>query len=182
MKEEEIADPTAEKDERTETPTYAHSEEKIEHLPDVEDRSRGHLNAVFENPLAGIPREQLFKDVADFCHKYDLMDHVETFKKGALISQDPAKATSLPELTDDERVALEREHTHKWSQPWQLYFLACMSLKITLPTDRTNFSTSSYVLSCCRRPRYGRNSQQRCTGYIHETRCMCFRIHSNCAG
>ncbi|KAJ6044239.1 uncharacterized protein N7446_002436 [Penicillium canescens] len=126
MKEEEIVDPTAEKDERMETPTYAHSEEKIEVLPDVEDRSRGHLNAVFENPLAGIPREQLFKDVAEFCHKYDLMDHVETFKKGALISQDPEKATSLPELTDEERVALEREHTHKWSQPWQLYFLASM--------------------------------------------------------
>ena len=28
MKEEEIADPTAEKHERMETPTYAHSEEK----------------------------------------------------------------------------------------------------------------------------------------------------------
>jgi hypothetical protein len=30
----------------------------------------------------------------------------------------------LPELTDSEREALEREHTHKWSQPFQLYFLA----------------------------------------------------------
>jgi hypothetical protein len=127
MKEDEFSDATAEKGDRMETPTYAHKEEKPEHLPDVEDRSRGHLNAVFENPLAGIPREQLFKDVAEFCLKYDLMDHVETFKKGALISQDPARATSLSELTDDERVALEREHTHKWSQPWQLYFLACMS-------------------------------------------------------
>ncbi|KAJ5294535.1 hypothetical protein N7508_009356 [Penicillium antarcticum] len=126
MKEEGIVNPATEKDERMETPTYAHREEKTEPLPDVEDRSRGQLNAVFENPLAGIPREQLFKDVAEFCLRYDLMDHLETFKKGALISQDPSKATSLPELTDDERVALEREHTHKWSQPWQLYFLASM--------------------------------------------------------
>lgn len=117
--------PAVEKVERmdeTALPTYDHKEEKT----DVEDRSRGNLNAVFENPLAGIPREQLLKDVVEFCTKYDLMNHVETFKKGALISQDPASATRLPELSAEEKEALEREHTHKWSQPWQLYFLACM--------------------------------------------------------
>lgn len=106
-------------------PTFAHKEEKPTGVHDIENRARGSLNAVFENPLAGIPREQLFNDVVEFCQKYGLMDHVETFKKGALISQNPTIATSLPELSDDERNALEREHTHKWSQPWQLYFLAC---------------------------------------------------------
>jgi hypothetical protein len=127
MTESEINDPTAEKVERIDenSPTYAHKEEKISGVLDVENRAQGNLNAVFENPLAGIPRDQLFKDVVDFCQKHDLMDHVETFKKGALISQDPASATSLPELLDFEREALEREHTHNWSQPWQLYFLAC---------------------------------------------------------
>jgi hypothetical protein len=126
MKENESTDPTAEKVEQIDEsshPTAFHREVKT----DIEDHSRGNLNAVFENPLAGISREQLFKNVEEFCSKYDLIDHVETFKKGALISQDPASATSLPELSDDEKEALEREHTHKWSQPWQLYFLACMS-------------------------------------------------------
>jgi len=128
MKESETNDPIEEKVERMEesSPSYDHKEENISGVLDVENRARGNLNAVFENPLAGIPRDQLFKDVVEFCQKYDLMDHVETFKKGALISQDPSSATSLPELSDHEREALEREHTHKWSQPWQLYFLACM--------------------------------------------------------
>jgi hypothetical protein len=127
MKKSEINDPTAEKVERMEesSPTYTHKEEKTSGVLDVENRAQGNLNAVFENPLAGIPREQLFKNVVEFCQEYDLMDHVETFKKGALISQDPASATSLPGLLDFEREALEREYTHKWSQPWQLYFLAC---------------------------------------------------------
>jgi hypothetical protein len=129
MKDDQSSDLTPEKVEHVEdspSPTFDHKEERKTDSLDIESRARGNLNAVFENPLSGIPREQLFKDVIEFCQKHDLMDHVETFKKGALISQDPASATSLPELSDHEREALEREHTHKWSQPWQLYFLACM--------------------------------------------------------
>lgn len=129
MKEDEKSDPVSGKIESIDEssyPTFAHKEEKPTVVHDIENRTRGGLNTVFENPLAGIPREQLFNDVVEFCQKYDLMDHVETFKKGALISQNPTIATSLPELSDHERNALEREHTHKWSQPWRLYFLACM--------------------------------------------------------
>lgn len=107
-------------------PTYDHKEKMGYSEPDVEDRGRDHMNAVFENPLAGIPREQLFKQVEEFCSQWGLMSDLETFKKGALISQSPESATTLPELNDLEREALEREHTHKWSQPFQLYFLAIM--------------------------------------------------------
>ncbi|KAJ5208842.1 hypothetical protein N7449_003221 [Penicillium cf. viridicatum] len=124
MKENEMTDSIAGRMEHIEEsqPTNAQTEEKA----DLESRSPGNLNAVFENPLAGISREQLFRDVIEFCNKYDLMDHVEIFKKGALISQNPASATSLPDISEGEKEALERERTHKWSQPWQLYFLASM--------------------------------------------------------
>lgn len=107
-------------------PSYEHAEKPKEdhHRPDVEDIGRDHLNAVFENPLAGIPREQLVRNVEEFCKKYQLEEYRETFVKGALISQDPANAINLPELTEEEREALIREHTHKWSQPWKLYWLA----------------------------------------------------------
>ncbi|KAJ5808106.1 hypothetical protein N7474_009375 [Penicillium riverlandense] len=109
-------------------PSYEHAEKPKEDYqrPDVEHMGRDHLNAVFENPLAGIPREQLLRNVEEFCKKYQLEEYRETFVKGALISQDPANATNLPELTDEEREALIREHTHKWSQPWKLYWLAAM--------------------------------------------------------
>lgn len=92
---------------------------------DIEGRSSTQVTAVFENPLAGIPREQLFEDVDNFCSQYGLEEYRETFRKGALISQNPHAAQSLPELTDEEKKILEREVTHKWSQPWQLYFMAC---------------------------------------------------------
>lgn len=154
MEENEITDSTAEKVENIEesASTYVQKEEKA----DLESRSPGNLNAVLENPLAGISREQIFRDVVEFCTKYDLMDHVETFKKGALISQNPASATSLPDLSEEEREALEREHTHKWSQPWQLYFLACMCENPTDPLAQANFwFPPSNVLSRCGCARYG---------------------------
>ncbi|KAJ5574226.1 uncharacterized protein N7459_008653 [Penicillium hispanicum] len=126
MKEGEIVDPVQSNDKDDNPPSYAHAEKKeTPGLPDIEG-TRSHLNAVFENPLAGISRQQLFKDVGEFCRKFDLMDDVETFKKGALISQNPESATMLPELSEVERESLVREHTHKWHQPWQLYFLAIM--------------------------------------------------------
>ena len=81
------------------------------------------LNAVFENPLAGLSREALMEDVEEFCRKFDLMEHIDAFKKGALVSQSPNKIRDIPELTDDELTVLEREKTHKWSQPWRLYWL-----------------------------------------------------------
>ncbi|CAG8888156.1 unnamed protein product [Penicillium egyptiacum] len=140
MKENEMTDSTAEEVEHIESrPTCAQKEEKA----DLESRSPGNLNAVFENPFAGISRKQLFADVVEFCTKYDLLDHVETFKKGALISQNPASATSLLELSEEEKEALEREYTHRWSQPWQLYFLACMRENPSDPFPQANFSPSA---------------------------------------
>jgi hypothetical protein len=92
---------------------------------DLDGRSPNKLNAVFENPLANVPRDKLLQNVEDFCQKYGLMDHIDAFRKGALISQNPAGALDLPELQEDEKAILRRESTHKWSQPWQLYFMAC---------------------------------------------------------
>lgn len=111
-------------------PSYDHKEKMGYNEPDVENRGRDHMNAFFENPLAGIPREQLFKQVEEFCQQWGLMSDLETFKKGALVSQAPESATTLPELSDLEREALEREHTHKWSQPFQLYFLASKQIAL----------------------------------------------------
>ncbi|KAL2862830.1 sugar porter family MFS transporter [Aspergillus lucknowensis] len=106
--------------EHREQPKTAHG------IYDVEGRDQNKLSAIFENPLAGVPREQLFEDVDRFCRQYALEEHIDLFRKGALISQNPAVAETLPELNEEEREALRRETTHKWSQPWQLYFMATM--------------------------------------------------------
>jgi hypothetical protein len=109
----------------------AHSEnrehsEKTQHSPydDLERIAPDRLNAVFENPLAGISKEDLLRDVTDFCTKFNLTDHLDNFKKGALVSQNPFKIDEIPELTEDDRYNLRREVTNKWSQPWPLYWLA----------------------------------------------------------
>ena len=88
---------------------------------DVVPRSK--LNALFENPLAGISEEQLFKDVDDFCNKFNLMGHNEAFRKGALVAQSPHTAQDMDYLNDQDKAVLLREHTHKWDQPKSLYYL-----------------------------------------------------------
>lgn len=90
----------------------------------VEERPSNKLTAIFENPLAVIPREQLLRDVETFCNQYGLREYEDTFKKGALVSQNPEIAQELAELSEEEKEALSRESTHKWSHPWRLYFLA----------------------------------------------------------
>ncbi|KIN07190.1 hypothetical protein OIDMADRAFT_139816 [Oidiodendron maius Zn] len=105
-----------------------HVEEKRKRAPydDLEGVAPDRLNAIFENPLSGIPREDLMRNVEEFCTKFELTDHLDDFKKGALVSQNPHKIEELPELTEDDRYNLTREVTNKWSQPWQLYWLAVM--------------------------------------------------------
>ncbi|RWR00157.1 MFS sugar transporter [Paecilomyces variotii] len=93
---------------------------------DIDERPTNKLSAVFENPLAGVPRERLFEDVEKFCKQFGLEEHVETFQKGALVSQNPSGAQDLVELSQEEKEFLRREYTNKWSQPWQLYFMAAM--------------------------------------------------------
>lgn len=109
-----------------------HSSENMEHAEkprrarydDLENIAQDRLNAVFENPLAGISKDDLLRDVTEFCKKFNLTDQLDNFKKGALVSQNPFKIDEIPELTEDDRYNLKREVTNKWSQPWPLYWLA----------------------------------------------------------
>lgn len=84
------------------------------------------LSAVFENPLAGKTREELLADVEAFCQQWELMDHIEDFRKGALVAQNPRDYADMPELSAADREVIEREHTHRWSQPFTLYWLCIM--------------------------------------------------------
>ncbi|EXJ92376.1 hypothetical protein A1O3_00926 [Capronia epimyces CBS 606.96] len=85
-----------------------------------------HLSAAFENPLSGIPKEQLLQNVETFCRDNNLLEYVDVFKKGALVAQSPKNFESIPELSQEDRDVLTREHTHRWSQPFTLYWLVIM--------------------------------------------------------
>lgn len=84
------------------------------------------LSAVFENPLSRRTKEELMADVEAFCQKFQLMDHIEDFRKGALVAQDPKNAPNMTELSTEDKEVIEREHTHRWSQPFTLYWLCVM--------------------------------------------------------
>lgn len=96
------------------------------HLDKLDTYATANLNAVFENPLAGLSREALMEDVEEFCRKFDLMEHIEVFKKGALVSQNPSEIRGLSDLTPDDVQILEMEKVKKWHQPWRLYWLVVM--------------------------------------------------------
>lgn len=76
-----------------------------------------------KNPLVGLSKEELFADVEAFAEEKGLQHIVDDMKKGALVAQDPRSFESLAELSDSEKVLLRREKTHRWSQPFMMYFM-----------------------------------------------------------
>ncbi|KAH8119191.1 proton myo-inositol cotransporter [Phellopilus nigrolimitatus] len=94
-----------------------------------EDSGKGHtitaenVNAKLANPLSGFTQEQLMTDAVAFANKYGLGHLSEMFAKGALVAQDPLAFESLDLLTEEEKEALRREQTHRWSQPLTLYWM-----------------------------------------------------------
>jgi hypothetical protein len=74
-----------------------------------------------QNPLAGMTREELLKDVDNFAKKHSLTDMMPLLHKAALVAQRPTEYDDIPEITEEERYHLRRETTHKWRHPLLLY-------------------------------------------------------------
>lgn len=79
------------------------------------------ITAKLRNPLSGIPRETLMAQVEEFARQRDLEHALPMLKKGALLAQNPGDYETLPELTEDERFIVRREHEHRWKHPLTLY-------------------------------------------------------------
>ncbi|MCJ1364975.1 hypothetical protein MMC16_004093 [Acarospora aff. strigata] len=79
------------------------------------------ITAKIQNPLAGIPRETLFRNVEEFAREVDMVDTIPLMRKGALVARDPPNFEAIDELEDFEREALRNEFLHKWRQPRSLY-------------------------------------------------------------
>ncbi|KAJ6628160.1 hypothetical protein B0H10DRAFT_1991661 [Mycena sp. CBHHK59/15] len=84
-------------------------------------------NAKLANPLRGIPREQLMRDVDQFAEEKGLKHLAAELRKGALVAQDPLAFESIDILDEDEKYHLRREITHKYSQTPALYYMVVMS-------------------------------------------------------
>lgn len=90
------------------------------------DTVGNNVNAILANPLEGIPHEKLMANAARFARAHGMEHLTEDFQKGALVAQDPAAFESLTQLNEDDKNLLRRELTHKWDQPWELYYLVIL--------------------------------------------------------
>jgi hypothetical protein len=78
-------------------------------------------NNRIRNPLVGIPKEALIKDVENFAREHQLEEITPILIKGALVAQAPALIDEIEELDEADRQAIREEVTHRWKLPKILY-------------------------------------------------------------
>jgi hypothetical protein len=98
--------------------------------------------AKLRNPLGGMTEEEVLRDVDAFIEARGLADKRETFHKGALMARvqnRPNGFEHIAMLSDEEKGWLRHEETHRWSQPFMLYFLVvlCAGSAIVQGMDQT---------------------------------------------
>ncbi|KAI1093753.1 hypothetical protein F5B19DRAFT_103455 [Rostrohypoxylon terebratum] len=86
-------------------------------------KHRLEASAKLENPLGGLTTEQLGQRGEDFCAKHGFTNEedIRAFRLGAIIAGNMNKYDTVDGLTDREKLVLDREITHKWSNPSMLY-------------------------------------------------------------
>lgn len=91
----------------------------------TKDQLRANINAKIANPLAGFSQDELSRKAEEYVRQYQIGDEedIRAFRLGAILAQDPNKYGSVEGLTPEEEQALEKEITHKWSQPKLLYLV-----------------------------------------------------------
>ncbi|PYI11886.1 hypothetical protein BO78DRAFT_402654 [Aspergillus sclerotiicarbonarius CBS 121057] len=106
---------------------------------DVAESKSATTSPRLKNPLASLTRDELFRDVESFAREKNLEHIVDELKKGALVAQDPKSFEELGELSEGEKEILRREKTHRWSQPFMMYFMTilCAGSAIVQGMDQT---------------------------------------------
>ncbi|KAJ8121199.1 hypothetical protein ONZ43_g2288 [Nemania bipapillata] len=90
---------------------------------DEGQKKRLEASAKLENPLAGLSPDELAQRGESFCKQHGLTDEedIRAFRLGAMIAGNMNKYDTIDGLTDREREVLDKEITHKWSNPSMLY-------------------------------------------------------------
>lgn len=73
------------------------------------------------NPLVGLSKEQLRRDVDLFATEHGLEAEAPLLYKGALAAQSPAALDDIEELDEADRIVLREEVTHRFKLPRTLY-------------------------------------------------------------
>lgn len=81
------------------------------------------LEARIRNPLEGIPKAQLMRNVELWAEEKGLTEHIPVLRKGALVAQNPSGIRLIDgdeKLTERELQVLDDEITHRWRMPRKL--------------------------------------------------------------
>ncbi|KAI1107365.1 hypothetical protein F4804DRAFT_198031 [Jackrogersella minutella] len=94
-----------------------------ENTRDEGERQRLEASAKLANPLGGLTPEQLARRGEDFCSQHGITgeEDIRAFRLGAMIAGNMNKYDTVDGLTEREREVLDRELTHRWSNPKMLY-------------------------------------------------------------
>lgn len=94
------------------------------------------------NPLAGILPSVLTASAAAFAQTHGLSHLSSTFQKAALVAQNPDEFENCELLNEEDKEALRRETTNRWSQPKKLYFLVvlCSIVAVVQGVSRNTFT------------------------------------------
>ncbi|KAF7981549.1 hypothetical protein HWV62_33149 [Athelia sp. TMB] len=85
------------------------------------DLAAENVEARIKNPLHGIPRTRLLRNVEAFAQEKQLEHILPQLRKGAILAQNPLEYETLDVLDQADRDVIRNEHEHKWSHPWTLY-------------------------------------------------------------
>ncbi|KAH8680441.1 membrane transporter D1 [Ilyonectria robusta] len=92
------------------------------HVEHTEQDYTRNVNARIRNPLIGISKQDLRLQTDAFCHDNGFQGKEDVFYRGALAAQNPQTYEALEDLTEEDKHFLQREVTHKWHLPRQMYF------------------------------------------------------------
>jgi hypothetical protein len=97
--------------------SFEHREEvsatRVASETDEDRNERIAARATLQNALHGIPKQQLFAEVGEFCRVHGLEEHQEVFRKGALLAQRPKEWDGISELSVEDKANIRYEHEHK---------------------------------------------------------------------
>ncbi|THY68115.1 hypothetical protein D6C87_07718 [Aureobasidium pullulans] len=80
-----------------------------------------------KNPLAGLTKAEIFRNVETYAQKYELNDIADLLKKGALVAQNPGHPEAIEELSARELESIQAEKTHRWRHPKTLYAMVALN-------------------------------------------------------
>ena len=100
------------------------------------------VTALLKNPLAGMTQDEVMRDVDAFIAEKGLEEYTDDFRKGAYLARVQNKEDGfehISQLSEDDRSILRKEVTHRWHQPFTLYFLVtlCAGSAIVQGMDQT---------------------------------------------